>query len=93
MRNHIWNKKIMFLNVYTANAQSINNKLDEFRLSVDIWKPKIVGISKSCAANKTDADVKLTDEYTVIRDDRGRGVILHMHNSLGFVECTELNVL
>ena len=91
MRNHIWNKKYYVIECYTANAQSINNKLDEFRLTVDIWKPKIVGITKSCAANKTDADIKLTNDYTAIRDDRGRGLILYMHNSLDFVECTDLN--
>ena len=58
---------------------------------MDIWKPKIVGITESCATNKTDADIKLSNDYTAIGDDRGRGVILYMHNSLDFVECTELN--
>ena len=84
-------QKDYVIECYTAYAQSINNKLDEFRLTVDIWKPKIVGITESCATNKTDADIKLTSDYTAIRDDRGRGVILNIHNSLGFVECTELN--
>ena len=84
-------QKDYVIECYTANAQSINNKLDELRLTMGIWKPKIVGITKSCATNKTDADIKLTDDYTAIRDDRGRGVILYMHNSLDFVECSELN--
>ena len=72
---------------YAANDLSIKNKLDELRLTMDIWKPKLVGITESCAANKTDADIKLTDDYTSIRDDRGRDVILYMENSLDFVEC------
>ena len=84
-------QKDYVIKCYTANAQSINNKLDEPRLTMDIWKPKIVGITESCVANKTDADIKLTDDYTVIRDNRGRGVILYMHNSLDFVECSEVN--
>ena len=40
---------------------------------------------------KTDADIKLTDDYTAIRDDRGRDVIVYMYNSLDLAECTELN--
>ena len=84
-------QKDYVIECYTTHAQSINNKLDELRLTMGIWKPKIVGITESCAANKTDTDIKLTDDYTAIRDDRGRGVILYMHNSLDFVECSELN--
>ena len=48
-------------------------------------------ITESCVANKTDTDIKLTDDYTAISDDRRRGVILYMHSSLDFVEYTELN--
>ena len=51
-------QKDYVIECYTANAQSINNKLDELRLTVEIWKSKIVGITKSCATNKTDADIK-----------------------------------
>ena len=40
------------------------------------------GITESYAANKTDEDIKLTDDYTTIRYHKGRGLILYMHNSL-----------
>ena len=42
------------LDCYCANAQSLNNKMDEFREVVAVWKPKIVGITESCSKDRSE---------------------------------------
>ena len=36
-------ENIYYVNCYYTNAQSINNKLSEFRLNIDTFRPKIMG--------------------------------------------------
>ena len=39
--------KQFFLNCYYTNANSITNKGGEFEANIDMWKPKIIGVSES----------------------------------------------
>ena len=78
------------LDCYCANAQSLNNKMDEFREVVAVWKPKFVGITESCSKDRSEGDTDL-EGYSQQRGDRGRGVILYIDNKLQSTPCVELN--
>ena len=76
-----------FINCYYTNAQSINNKLDEFKLNLDTLRPKIVGITESwCSESSTLEGAISLPDFEIFRDDRegrkGGGVLLYIHSSL-----------
>ena len=77
---------------YYANAQSLNNEMDEFREVVMVLKPKVSGITESCSEGKSEGDINLED-LTPYRDDRRGGVIFHTENGLQSALCTELNTM
>ena len=85
-KSDLENTQNYLLDCYCANAQTLNNKMDEFREVVSVWKPKIVGITESCSKDKSEGDTHLEH-----RDDRGRGVILYIYNKLQSTPCVELN--
>ena len=62
------------LDCYCANAQTLNNKMDEFREVVAVWKPKILGITESCSKGKSEGD---TDLEGYSQHSGGRGIILY----------------
>ena len=87
--------KQFFLNCYYTNANSIMNKGGEFEANIDMWKPKIIGVSESwCEASVLDSEISLPD-YTLFREDRKSGtiggVLLYIHKDLQAVKCDELN--
>lgn len=45
---------------------------------------------ETCTANITTTSLSLK-EYTPYKDDRGRGVLLYVHNSQDFTPCEDLN--
>ena len=49
----ILDTKDYLFDCYYANAQSLNNKMDEFREVVKVLKPKVIGITKSCSEGKS----------------------------------------
>ena len=64
-----------FLNCYYTNANSIMNKDGEFEANIDMWKPKIIGVSESWSeASVLDSEISLPD-YTLFREDRKSGTI------------------
>ena len=71
--------------MYT-NAQSINNKKHEFLDRVAVYAPMLIGITESCTEGKTDSDINI-DNYIPFRDDRSRGSLLYVHDSLNFTQC------
>ena len=73
-----------------ANAQSLNNKMDEFREVVTVLKPEVIGITQSYSEGKSERDINL-EGFTPHRDDCGRGVILYIENGLQSATCTERN--
>ena len=77
----ILHTKYYLFDCYYANAQSLNNKMDEFREVVTVLKPKVIGITESCSEGKSEGDINL-EGFTPYRDDRERGVILYIENIL-----------
>ena len=80
-------ENIYYVNCYYTNAQSINNKLSEFELNIDTFRPKIIGITESwCREGGTLEGAISLPEYEMFRDDReigrGGGVLLYIHDSL-----------
>ncbi|CAL4075816.1 unnamed protein product [Meganyctiphanes norvegica] len=72
--------------IYT-NAQSLNNKFDEFKARVNIMKPHIIGISET--HGKRDSLFSLEDyNYKLYNKDRrhgsngGGGVLIYIHESI-----------
>ena len=59
--------KQFFLNCYYTNANSIMNKGGEFGANIDMWKPKIIGVSESwCEASVLDSEISLPN-YTPLQ--------------------------
>ena len=84
-----------YLNCYCTNANSFMNKRNEFEAILDIWKPKIIGITESwCDDSVLDSELSL-DGYTLHREDKKSGkiggVLLYIHNDLQAVRCKELS--
>ena len=51
---NVGNQFALFHMYHYANAQSINNKMDEFREVVTVLKPKVIGIIESCSEGKSE---------------------------------------
>ena len=84
-----------YLNCYCTNANSFMNKRNEFEAVLDIWKPKIIGITESwCDDSILDSELSL-EGYTLHREDKKSGkvggVLLYIHNDLQAVRCKELS--
>ena len=59
-------------NCYYTNANSIMNKGGEFEAEVDMWKPKIIGITESwCEESVLDSEISLPD-FTLFRGQKIR---------------------
>ena len=68
-----------FLNCYYTNANRLTNKLEELQVIVDIWKPKIIGITETWYDDTfLDSEIAI-DGYTLFREDKksaiGGGVL------------------
>ena len=92
----MFGESIYFINCYYTNAQSINNKLNEFKLNVDTLKPKIIGITESWCSEEGTLEGAITlSDYEIFRDDReegrGGGVLLYIHSSLRPKKLKELD--
>ena len=85
-----------FLNCYHTNAACLMNKRGEFQEIVDLWKPKIIGVTESwCDNSVLDSEVAL-ENYTLFRQDKLSGsniggVLLYIHDSLQATECKQIN--
>ena len=62
-----------FMKVMTINAQSLNNKLNEFKLLVNDKKPDIISITESWAKENTTDGIFALQGYTMYRDDKKTG--------------------
>ena len=67
----IWPIRLFGTQEY-ANAQSLNNKMEECREVVTVLKPKVIGITESCSEGKSEGDINL-EGFIPYRDDHGRG--------------------
>ena len=67
------NRRGRFLKIMTINAQSLNNKLNEFRLLVKDKKPDIISITESWAREDTTDGIFALQGYTLYRDDKKSG--------------------
>ena len=70
-----------FFNCYYTNANRLLNKFNEFQAEVELWKPKVIGITESWCDDKIlDSEIQLKD-YTLYREDKksaqGGGVLLY----------------
>ena len=70
----------------TINAQSLNNKLNEFKLLVNERKPDIISITESWAKENTTDSILALHGYTMYRDDKktgpGGGALLYVNEKI-----------
>ena len=66
------------------NATSLENKFDEFTVSVDVYRPKLIGVSETWFKSSTVVNLQGYYLYRKDRCDgrRGGGVCLYVENSL-----------
>ena len=80
----------------TLNAQSLTNKMDEFKLVVTDLKPQIISITESWGDECITDGIFALDGYTMYRNDRqeikGGGTILYISNQIDQRVCRPLNV-
>ena len=85
--NRRWRKrKGKFLKVMTINAQSLNNKINEFKLLVNEKKPDIISITESWAKENTTDGIFALQGYIMYRDDKktgqGGGALLYVNEKI-----------
>ena len=56
----------------TINAQSLKNKMNEFRVLVEKMKPQIISITESWGEEWISDGIFALKGYTMYRDDRNR---------------------
>ena len=80
------------LKFWYTNAQSLNNKLDEFHATITEENPDVIGITETWAStNNFDSEYNVNNNYTVFRKDRktsttGGGVMLLIKKDLSVTE-------
>ena len=83
------------MKVMTINAQSLNNKLNEFKLLVNDKKPDIISITESWAKENTTDGIFALQGYTMYRDDKktgtGGGALLYVNDKIEQRVCKVLN--
>ena len=81
----------------TINAQSLNNKLNEFKLLVNERKPDIISITESWAKETTTDSIFALQGYTMYRDDKksgpGGGALLYVNEKIEQRVCKVLNTM
>ena len=74
------------------------NKRGEFLTNVDLWKPKVIRVTKSwCDHSVLDGEIAI-EGYVLYRQDKIAplpigGVLLYIHESLQATPCQHLNDL
>ena len=90
-------RKGKFLKVMTINAQSLNNKINEFKLLVNEKKPDIISITESWAKENTTDGIFALQGYIMYRDDKktgpGGGALLYVNEKIEQRACRALNTM
>ena len=87
-----WDNEHTTLKFWYTNAQSLNNKLDEFHTIITEENPDVVGVTETWGnANNFDSEYNVNDNYIVFRKDRktntiGGGVLLLVRKTLSVTE-------
>ena len=78
----------------TINAQSLRNKMNEFKLLVEDKKPQIISITESWGDENTSDGIFALKGYTMYRDDKsgiGGGALLYIKDNIEQIVCLPLN--
>ena len=79
----------------TINAQSLKNKMNEFRILVEERKPQIISITESWGEEWISDGIFALKGYTMYRDDRNRmrggGALLYIKDNIEQRVCRPLN--
>ena len=78
----------------TINAQSLRNKMNEFKLLVEDKKPQIISITESWGDENTSDGIFALKGYTMYRDDKsgiGGGALLYIKDNIEQRVCRPLN--
>ena len=79
----------------TINAQSLKNKMNEFRVLVEKNKPQIISITESWGEEWISDGIFALKGYTMYRDDRSRmrggGALLYISDNIEQRVCRPLN--
>ena len=79
----------------TINAQSLKNKMNEFRILVEERKPQIISVTESWGEEWISDGIFALKGYTMYRDDRNRmrggGALLYIMDNIEQRVCRPLN--
>ena len=83
------------LGFITTNAQSLRNKMDEFKTLVRIRDPKIISITESWGKEWISDGIFSLPGFSLYRNDRdikqGGGTLLYINDKLEHRACRPLN--
>ena len=81
----------------TINAQSLTNKMNEFKLLVEDKRPDIISITESWGNENITDGIFAIQGYTMYRDDKktstGGGALLYINDKIEQRICRALNSL
>ena len=88
-------KQNKLLKCMTINAQSLKNKMDEFKSVIDREKPHIISVTETWGKEWMGDAIFSVKDYNYYRDDRevkgGGGTLLYISKKLGQRACKPLN--
>ena len=88
-------KQNKLLKCMTVNAQSLMNKMDEFKGVVSREKPHIISVTETWGKENFGDAIFTLKGYNTYRDDRGEGTgggtLLYINKKLGQKPCRKLN--
>ena len=88
----VYSNRRKALKFWYTNARSLNNKINEFHVTITNENPDIIGITETwCNTNNFNSEYNVNDNYTVLRKDRqtnttGGGVMLLIKKNLSVTE-------
>ena len=88
----VYSNRRKALKFWYTNARSLNNKINEFHVTITNENPDIIGITETwCNTNNFNSEYNVNDNYTVLRKDRqtnttGGEVMLLIKKNLSVTE-------
>jgi exonuclease III len=70
------------LTVWYTNATSLNNKIDELRLLVNIHKPDVVCVTETWFKLESDVNINSYNIFRLDRPTHGGGVCIYVRNNI-----------
>ena len=87
------------LTVFSANANSLKNRMDSLRFNIDLLRPSVIIIQETKLKRKNQCELKGYKCFMTLRGDSGGGLLLACHERLeptliyeGDSECEVLSV-